>query len=359
MWDGPLSILRWLPDQVLTQIENGTDSAARRPNCHRESEREPNAGTSRPGVVTLSRTFLGVVSRAILVSASAALVAGCASIGSPGPSASPGAGPLTEAAAKEALLVRFGPLVYCDPDFYAVARADEATAATEHLAAMHADAAGWAFIAAAKRSTPLRPRAAACSSPRTAIGRCSGHSRSRHRATPGASTRCSGGTGPEASASPSTTHVVGAIAADGTIHIDKQEPSGPPPGPICLARGTRIATPAGRVVVEAFRPVIASGRSTVSDDGSRPPSSRSGRCRCRPATRSFTWSARTGASACDGWSGHQTLVIHPALNAPTHDRLGFWVTRRVFRPHRCEESCANLRRKQVLIGMVRARMVGT
>lgn len=106
-------------------------------------------------------------------------------------------------------------------------------------------------------------------------------------------------------------------------------------------------------------PVIASGRSTVSDDGSWPPSPRSGRCRCRPATRSFTWSARTGASACDGWSGHQTLVIHPALNAPTHDRLGFWVTRRVFGPHRCEESCANLRRKQVLIGMVRARMVGT
>jgi hypothetical protein len=48
--------------------------------------------------------------------------------------------------------------------------------------------------------------------------------------------------------------VVGAIDADGTIHVTTQEQSGPPPCPICLAGGTMIATPAGDVAVESLRP---------------------------------------------------------------------------------------------------------
>src|SRR5437868_984646 len=63
-----------------------------------------------------------------------------------------------------------------------------------------------------------------------------------------------GGTGPDASASPVITHVVGAIASDGTIMVDSQESSGPPPCPICLARGTLIATPRGDVPIEVLRP---------------------------------------------------------------------------------------------------------
>lgn len=63
-----------------------------------------------------------------------------------------------------------------------------------------------------------------------------------------------GGTGSDASTASTITHVVGTIAPNGTIHIDRQETSGPPPCPICLARGTKIATPVGEVVVEELRP---------------------------------------------------------------------------------------------------------
>lgn len=62
-----------------------------------------------------------------------------------------------------------------------------------------------------------------------------------------------GETGPSGSDAASVSHVVGTIGADGAIGIIAQEPSGPPPCPICLARGTRIATPAGVLPVEALR----------------------------------------------------------------------------------------------------------
>ena len=202
----------------------------------------------------MSIRFGRVALRAIIVGMLAALVVGCAGAASGSPPLSAGGTPLTEAAAKEALFARLGPPVYCDPDFYPVARADEGAAATEHLAVMRADTVTWTAIAAHLGIDPT-------SSP-TGDGLLAAYREWKMLRglafVPSANgwtfDARFGGTAPNPSGSAAVSHVVGTIASDGTIHIDSQEPSGPPPCPICLARGTKIANPRGGIAVEAIQP---------------------------------------------------------------------------------------------------------
>jgi len=196
----------------------------------------------------------GAASRAILISVLVALVAACAGSASGSPSPSAGGGPLTEAAAKVALLMRFGPLAYCDPDFYPVARVDEASAAAEHLAAMRGDTTTWSVIAAHLGFDPATAP--------TGNGLLAAYREWKMlRALMLAATSTGwsfdarfSGASSNSGGSSAVTHVVGTIGSDGAIHVDSREPSGPPPCPICLARGTKIATPRGAVAVEALRP---------------------------------------------------------------------------------------------------------
>src|SRR5713101_4328604 len=85
----------------------------------------------------------------------AVLLAACGGAGSGGalpsptslPYATPGA-PLSDVRLKYRLLDELGPLAYCDPDFYPIARADEATLAKQHEPDMRADADTWAALMA-------------------------------------------------------------------------------------------------------------------------------------------------------------------------------------------------------------------
>jgi hypothetical protein len=183
-----------------------------------------------------------------------ALIASCSGAGSVSPSPTAAGGKVSEAEAKEALLSRFGPLVYCDPDNYPVARVDEASAAAEHLAEMRADTAVWAVISDRQGFDPSETP----SGDELLVAYREWKELSALALVPsgdGWSVDARfGRTGSDASAPPIVTHVVATIASDGTIRVDSQGPSEPPPCPICLARGTMIATPGGDVAVEAIQP---------------------------------------------------------------------------------------------------------
>jgi hypothetical protein len=175
----------------------------------------------------------------------------------PGPSSEPtpvaSVPPLDASDLRYRLVDQLGRPLFCDPDSYPVARSDEAALALEHFEAIRADAPTYAAITAHLR---IDPSASPTSGQVLAIYRewktlrallltdADGRFGFDYIAAAGSS----GETG---------WHVVGTIDAGGTIALDRRDPSGPPPCPICLTRGTRIATPDGERPVEDLRPGMA------------------------------------------------------------------------------------------------------
>jgi hypothetical protein len=172
---------------------------------------------------------------------------GCAApAGSPAPSATPGA-PLTTAELRYRLIDTFGPLWFCDPDFYPIAVQDEAKRSVERFGEIQADGEAFAAILA---HLGIPAGADFDADQKLAIYRAwkqlngiflepgnNGADRFDYRNMPA----------PGASEGRRTT---GTIDQAGTITIEQQAAAGEPPCPICLARGTRIATPQGEVAVE-------------------------------------------------------------------------------------------------------------
>jgi Hint domain-containing protein len=184
---------------------------------------------------------------------------GTGASGSPTPTVSPGAGGLSPADLKYRLIDRFGVLWFCDPDEYPVAHGDEQQLAEERLPEIRQDVDTYAAIT--KRLGVDQP---ADPDPANTLAIY----RAWKMLNALVLEPAEGGYAFDAIFAPAAdaqegTHVAGQIALDGSIEVRQQVASGPPPCPICLAEGTRIATPDGDVAVER----LAVGSRVLTRDG--------------------------------------------------------------------------------------------
>ena len=166
----------------------------------------------------------------------------------PSPSATPSPAPggLTQAQLKYRIVAQFGPLLFCDPDYYPVARADEQALAHERLPEIQKDAPTFSALLAHLGFTPA---ASYTKDQELAIYRDWKmlNALRLEQASGGFHFLAVFGTPQQAS------RVDGTIDQRGNLTVASRTPSGQPPCPICLARGTRIATPSGDVAVEDLR----------------------------------------------------------------------------------------------------------
>jgi hypothetical protein len=154
-----------------------------------------------------------------------------------------------------ALIDQFGRPDWCDPDFYPIARADEVTLASEHLAEMQADPTLYQTIlehngiTAGQRLTDAQ--LVAVYEDWKVLTRAI------------TLTPVSGGyafdyialRGPDGQQT--DFHVAGTISQGGQITTTVNQPTNAPLCPICLARGTLIGTPSGSITVEALKVGLA------------------------------------------------------------------------------------------------------
>ena len=210
----------------------------------------------------------------------AAVFAACGGAGAVGVSPTPSPAPtdLGQAELKYRLVAQFGRPLFCDPDFYPVARADEQQRARERLPEIQKDRDTFAAITAQLKLAaggPYRPEE------ELAIYRDWKMLNALPLAPALIGFRFSMHVTPAGQpAKTSAELVAGTIDQRGVISGVSRTASAPPACPICLARGTRIATPDGDVAVEQLRvgdtvwtidargtrvavPLVATGTTTV------------------------------------------------------------------------------------------------
>ncbi|HEY7624030.1 MAG TPA: Hint domain-containing protein [Candidatus Limnocylindria bacterium] len=196
--------------------------------------------------------------RGLAVALFVAFAAACSSSAgapSPSPTATPGAtasptpsGTLSPAELKYRIVDRFGLYAFCDPDQYPVARGDEAALAHQRLAEIQKDGPTFAAITAHLGVVATPPYSA---DDELAIYRAWKMLEAFRLDAAGAAYHFNGVFVSFGSPStPSTFRVEGTIDRSGAITVASSAPSQRPPCPICLARGTLIATPGGEAAVE-------------------------------------------------------------------------------------------------------------
>ena len=162
--------------------------------------------------------------------------------------------PLNVAEMKYRVMEELGRPWFCDPDFYPIARADERELAQQRFGEVQKDPAVFSAIL-----THLRLPAAPPYTPdqQLAIYRewKTLNALELQPMSFGSPTQlgASGFAYLATRDGSSGERVDGRVSADGRVTVLSRAPSGPPPCPICLALGTRIATPSGERAVEDLR----------------------------------------------------------------------------------------------------------
>jgi len=163
-----------------------------------------------------------------------------------------------------ALIDRFGPRWYCDPDLYPVGRGDEQSNAIAAFPQMQTEAdvfaavverlglTGTTSFSDAQKLSIYDLWKVAVSIPLDPTGNGTYHFEYLAQPIAGAS---------------QGTRTVGTISGTGEIEIGTQGPAGEPNCPICLARGTLIDTPLGPVAVDRLR--LGDPVWTLDADGRR------------------------------------------------------------------------------------------
>ncbi len=179
-----------------------------------------------------------------LVIALALMAAACGGgLASPTPSPSPQA--LTVPQLKYRVMDQLGRPWFCDPDFFPVGRGDEGQRAQEKLPEIQKDADTFNAIVA-HLGLPSAPPYTA--DQQLAIYRewktlnvlqLQPTTNNVWGFTYLAMKNVGGG-----------ERVEGRVLADGSVSVLTRQQAGPPPCPICLALGTRIATPSGEIAVQ-------------------------------------------------------------------------------------------------------------
>jgi hypothetical protein len=169
----------------------------------------------------------------------------------PSPTPTPSGNALPQAELKYLVVEQFGRPFFCDPDVHPVARADEQGQADARFAEIQKDASTFNAILAHKRIAPAASYSAA---QRLAIYRDWKMLNALQLEPVSAGFRFAGVFDESGSATaPQYSRVEGTINARGKVTNVTTAPGAPPACPICLARGTRIATPYGDALVETLR----------------------------------------------------------------------------------------------------------
>jgi hypothetical protein len=186
-----------------------------------------------------------------IASPAATIVVAPASTPGPTPTRTPRptVAPLRITSLRYLVVDQLGRPIFCDPDLYPIARSDEAVLAMERLPAIRDDRPTYLAITA---HLGIDPSATPTADEVLAIYREWKMLAALVLEPAGDGYRFDY-TAAAAVDATSVWHVSGTIDTAGTISVERRDPSGPQPCPICLSRGTLIATPNGTMAIEDIR----------------------------------------------------------------------------------------------------------